>query len=1076
MRVLVFPSQQALEVALRTGLVPDAAQRAPARVGVTGDGEVEVATSAPLPATARRALEAAGARSAEASASLAEVSCLAEALPARWVGVPDGPLPEVLLTVRDDAGLLDVCGELLRLGCERQQLRLGGPGVHGLVRVLEPPWYVVSRALDGLDGVRAFVPASSGQQAVWVQLGWQHPLGGLADAAGEGPLLVTARGAWERVPPGPWFEVGELLAPVGLPEGVSLPVSARPPRVQVRLRLGRATRAEAPTLFVLERGLAAVEALVRSTPEAQLNDVLFALTGETVVLRARPGREAAASALPGAAHVRAAELSNLFAPAGTAIEPPLDCARLRAWLAPDPDEVSWLSQGEAGLLRQSLPDAAFRPLSEWVEYVVDRDAGTLRAWAASATFDFEPFVALEDVAPAPTAVVERPAPEATAARPRPRPQAPAAPRAEAPLPQAPESATPAVAVAPRSPTESEAQLAREEAAFVALEAPADSSERTAAWGRLAEAYARAQRPRDCGMAWAQALWEASGEEAATLARRWAETSGVRLEGVLAQAAPEAEQTRGAVAHLLAASAGDGASALASRAPEWAAFLQRFGDDLDVRSFWLGQVAVSRLSGGDALGLARARDRVLARLQGGLSLDRDVLRLLRLVGQGAAGGAGGQRAQRVASQLESLLKAFDETPRKRSAVEAPVSSTRAYVRLVFAWGLARLAQAERARALREEALGALDLGDVVHGYAARAYAARVEQALEGVSPETPLPAAVAEGLTRLDASARYKVDRLRHFSQILEPQEHVDAFGGFFRTLNAGGRGEELSSLRALRDASELVKAIEARLDVAAQRSLAAEERARLIDGLLDFLPQLPESQALPLLQRALGLADGMEARHRALVLEDALKIAGHFGRAALVKQLVLQIGSAISELGAEGVGEIGQMLVAGVRSLRRVGLRDEAGELLSRAAAALKGDGAKTLEARLGLASGFAYLGAMAQAQPIIDEVQARLGRESGLTISDRMRLSRAAARALSNAPTEVALAGLSRLASQLPFFTDSFNTNSHFCLSLVDFADALVLGHVGDDLSVNEATRRLLDEDEYLVRRRVHRDVGGQA
>ena len=39
--------------------------------------------------------------------------------------------------------------------------------------------------------------------------------------------------------------------------------------------------------------------------------------------------------------------------------------------------------------------------------------------------------------------------------------------------------------------------------------------------------------------------------------------------------------------------------------------------------------------------------------------------------------------------------------------------------------------------------------------------------------------------------------------------------------------------------------------------------------------------------------------------------------------------------------------------------------------------------------------------------------------------------------------------------------------------ADALVLGHVGDDLTLNEATRRFLEEDEYLVRRRVHRDVG---
>jgi hypothetical protein len=203
-----------------------------------------------------------------------------------------------------------------------------------------------------------------------------------------------------------------------------------------------------------------------------------------------------------------------------------------------------------------------------------------------------------------------------------------------------------------------------------------------------------------------------------------------------------------------------------------------------------------------------------------------------------------------------------------------------------------------------------------------------------------------------------------------------------------------------------------------------------------------------------------------------------------VKQLVLQLGNAIREIGSEGVGELGGLLVSGVRSLRRVGLREEASELLSRASAVLKGEDVATLQARLGLASGFMYLGAFQQAQPIIEEATARLSRESNLVIAERMKLSRAASQALSHASTELALPGLSRLSQQLPFITDSFNTNGgvgadgrqryHFCLSMVDFADSLVLGHVGDDLTLNETTRRFLDEDEYLVRRRVHRDVGG--
>jgi hypothetical protein len=540
------------------------------------------------------------------------------------------------------------------------------------------------------------------------------------------------------------------------------------------------------------------------------------------------------------------------------------------------------------------------------------------------------------------------------------------------------------------------------------------------------------------------------------------------------------QTRGAVAHLTAAAL-DGNQAVASRVTDWAAFLDRFSDDLDVRSYWLGRWATARLAGGDPLGLARARDRVLTRVQAGLSLDRDVPRLLRVTQQANAGGAGTGRAMRVSAQLEALLKAFEETPRKRSAVEAPPQFTHAYVSLEFAWGFARLADADRARKLRDKALQPLDRKDPVHHYLTRAYLARIDQALEGIAPTTPLAPEINAMLTGLESLDRYKVDRLRQFSQVLEPQERLEAISAFWRNAR-DARGEELGALRSIRDPAELLKQIQSRMSGITDEQLPVEERVRLIDGLLDFLTQLPESSALPLLQKFLAAGEKLGGRHRTVVLEDALKIAGHFGRTALVKQLVLQLGNAIREIGSEGVGELGGLLVSGVRSLRRVGLREEAGELLSRASSVLKGEDVATLQARLGLASGFMYLGAFQQAQPIVDEATARLSRESGLVIAERMKLSRAAAQALSHASTELALPGLLRLSQQLPWITDSFNTNGgvgtdgkqryHFCLSMVDFADSLVLGHVGDDLTLNETTRRFLDEDEYLVRRRVHRDV----
>lgn len=1071
MDALVFPSEEALQVAMRSGLVPAEVQKEPIRVGFTKDGRAEVVLKGALSVRAKKALLTSGVELRPPSVSLTAVSCWAEGLPPRRVGEPRGALQHVLFVVAAQQSLLELAGELLRLGCDRQEfLMVKSPHAHALVRVVDPPWFVLSRAIDHLDGIRAFVPTSPGQEHLWTEVAWEHPLHASLEAPDSGLVLMTREGPWWRIAEGPWTDIDKLLVPVGLGAPAQREGSLDAPHVNVKLSLGRAARAEAPTLFIVPQGRAAVEAWVRATPETQLENVLFAVSGDLIILRARPGREAHTGALPGVPYARVLDMPNLFAPAGFTVEPPLRRDRLRTWLSSDADLITWVDSTPTGLGRNSIADAAFRPLTDWVDYLIDGAAEVLKAWVRSATFDFEPFVAVDDVARPVGEPEPRAAEEAAPVRSRARRAEGRAARPREPTVSVPPTPG-AVVELPSSPSEAEAAVAREEAAFLELEAPHDSAARRAAWVRLAEMYSRVHRPRDAGVVWAHALWEAGPEESLSLARRWADTSGVRLESLLSLSAPNGEQTRAAVAHLLAAAL-EGNQSVASRVTEWVTFLDRFSEELDVRSYWLGRFAVARLAGGDALGLARGRDRVLARLQGGLSLDRDVPHLMRVMGQGTAGGAGTDRAMRVAAQLEALLKAFDETPRKRSAIESGPHLTRAYVWLEFAWGFARLAHVERARQLRDAALNALDRTDAVHQYLTRAYAARIDQALEGLAPSTPLAPELGALLAGQSRNDRYKIDRLRQFSQVLEPQERLNAQTLFVaKTL---GRGEELGALRALREPAELLKAIQSRMSAAADEQLDIEERVRLIDGLLDYLPQLSESQAVPLLQRFLSLTDRFEGKHRAVVLEDALKVAGHFGRSALAKQLVLQLGNAIREVGAEGVSEIGGLLVSGVRSLRRVGLRDEASELLARAATVLKGEDIGTLQARLGLASGFMYLGAYAQAQPIIDEALVRLGRESDWIIVNRLKLTRATTQALSHGSTELALPGLLRVAQQLPWVTDSYpNTNSHFCLSLVDFADALVLGHVGDDLTLNETTRHFLDEDEYLVRRRVHRDVG---
>jgi hypothetical protein len=419
------------------------------------------------------------------------------------------------------------------------------------------------------------------------------------------------------------------------------------------------------------------------------------------------------------------------------------------------------------------------------------------------------------------------------------------------------------------------------------------------------------------------------------------------------------------------------------------------------------------------------------------------------------------------ELEALLQRFGETNRARSTVEAPPPLTRAYVQLVFAYGLARLAQPERARQLVKSATAALDPKDAIHGFLCRAYRVRVEHALESLPPETPLPPDVAGELNQLERFLRYKVDRLRQFSTVLEPQERLDPMVAFHRG-ETDPRGPEFTALRGETDRARLTTEV-ARL-FAQAKTAPPDERARLFDGLMDFFPQLPESQALPLLTELVLSVDEVAPPRRAQLYEEALMLAGHFGRGELVKQILARLTPLLTQLGSEHVGAAASSVSTSLRALRRVGLRAEATALLAALAASATGQGTPMTLARLHLAGGHLYLGEVARAQPALDEALALL--DGAVNMTERLQLTRGIARAVTHAPQEAALAVLARLSQQLRHITDSFNTNSHFCLSVIAFMESLVLGYAADDLALGELGRQWLDEDEYLIRRRVHRDL----
>lgn len=1115
---LGFRDSQALQVVLTSGLCPAEVVVSGARIGQGAGGSLVLAPERPLPKAALQQLRAAGVViDAELPGDAHAVCCWAEAVVPARVAVPAIPALVLLMTERA-ASLVDLAAELVRLGCDRQELLVAG-GM-GVIRVVDPPTYTVMRALDHEAGLRAFAPDPPAQEAVWTELGYRYPLADRLRAA-PGTLLLVGGDHWRMVPDTGWRGLDAVLElEVPAERTAMVPATALPARRRIELRLSGGRR-EPPSLWLLRQGgVAAIDKLLAYLPEDIVARLVFAVTAgddPLVIVRARSGRHAPPElALAAEEYAPLADLPDVYAPAGSIVEPPLRRERLRQILTGPGEpggaggEVLWLAPLPDRRFRvERIADSAFAPLAAWADYVLHASAPALVPWMRATELDFAPFVSTGlEWASGPPAPGDGDGEAGGDRRRKQRPTRPRAPvspaQGAAATVQGPSERTRATrdtepqvgpSDAPVAEVMVDAELAALEAAFVELDAPGDAPERIVLLDRLATSYARLGRRRDAGLCFARAVWEAPAAEVQARLDAWIAADGGlagerALGRILASHAPELDDVR-IVAALAAQAPGDaratGPAFARGARPDLLGDphrVQRWLDDhdgeLDARTMWLARVGLARRAGGDPLGLAHTRDRILARLAGGLSVERELPAFLRLAGRtGALGNASGEHLTRA---LEELAQRIAKTRRKRSTTEAPAQLTGAYVNFQLAHGFARIGKHERARALVQEARGALAqvASDPVHAYLSAAFGVRVEQAIAGVVPETPLPEALGAQLAALDRLARYKVDRLREASRILEPLASPDPFGNFIDQ-QGGSRGREFAALRGIAEPVARARAVAQLVEVAAA---SEPDRERLIDGILDALLGLPEAEAVPILVRTTPLIARLAEPRRAVLYAGALVVAGHFGRTDLVPGLLAQLGAAIRAVAAT---DLERVLQHSLRALRRIGLRAEIAELLAEAEHARPGSETGALFGRLAIAAGLAFLGDTARALPIFDQARTALsddfqalgeGRKDGARPPPTrpLELTRALALAYAQAPLANALGGIAELFVHLRDITDNLNTNSHFCLSVLHFVESLVLGITSDDLALGEAGRRFVEDDEHLIRRRLHRDLGGSS
>jgi len=1145
--ILLFPDLDTFKLVVTTGIVPAEVTLAPAAVSTDAEGRLYIETEAKLPKKVRDELDrlkVVGARRHPVDTP-DPVSCWLQVFPT----TPDPAPPQlssqapVLFELASPDLMPGVVGEMLRLGNDRQgfrQVAVDGTTPRVLLRVIGPPYYTLLRALDRLEGpgdaVRAYVEQAP---RVWVELGHSHPFAAQVRLAEGTVLLIRAPRDWAYLPDAPFQDIYDLLQ-FQLPGPTTTwresPVEGK---LTVPLRLAAGNAADQAEMWVVRgQGIDQLDALVRDADDRLTEQLRFSVaTGpdgeKTVVLLTRPSkRNPPVLTLDGAVGFKPYwKLPNLYLPAGTRLHPTIRREAVRKLLAEDTDTLVWLYPvGDGTFTPESVPEDSFRPLQDWVEYVVDANRELLAAWVESTGFDFEYFVCSESTASKP----KPPPDKAPKDRDRDdRGQKPLAPRAPA-RKAGDDGPAPAPFEVPklvvRPPGEWKRRRDELEKKFLSFDGPLDAPERALLWPELAAANAgmAEEASRDeAAVCWVNAMWAEDAPPAEFVGgwlRSELQSDPVAVtEAELIRRMTPTDPTPGemrefAASLLWAAYQAPPPGWLRGRLPAVQAYLEAHEDRLPIRAVWLAAVRLAQLSGADVLGLARVRDRLLQRLlDHGLSPERDLPRFLRNAGRKDSDRV--RVVQERAHDVHAAARAWAEKSLKTAGAAAPdPHPTIGYIDLMFAFGMVKLGETTAAQMLVEAARKALaqpkpdDARAEAGNLLFRAYKSRIDQALAGKPHAGPLdPAILAEvddlqkrgttGANNPFMLAYYAVSRLREQSKILDPQEKTDPYAQWMKYGDDLKRA--LADLPQEKDPAALARKIREYYREGVKGKATAETRLLVLHDALPLAPRVGEAFTVELLQLVPETlrtpAGGVSAqappdlpRKQGHLLERALFNAAHFDRTEIVQKLVEQFIEYIRTKPDEQRFELVNV-VAGqcLRSLRKLGLRDEIDRLLRRMQdETLKGKSpaqlrqqyaakpdvwADVLQTLLNLAGGWLTFGLVEQAAPVLEaarqEILSGAGKVNALKFT---KLVQTYVSALGQGPAEFGMPRVIELFQRLDpaRVTNTFTTGPYYSRLHLNLVEEVVLAIVSDDFALGQAGRRWLDEDEYLVRRRIHRDM----
>jgi cellulose synthase operon protein C len=1152
--ILCFPNADTFRLVVTSTLLPTDVTLSAAAVVFAADGRLFIDTPHKLTKKAAGELTKLGVSAVKALPGEPEqVSCWLQVIPTTKDKTPPqlSSQAPVLFELPSAEDLPAIVGEMIRLGNDRQGFRwlasADDPAdKRVLLRVIGPPYYTLLRALDQLAAGKNGPIRAYTEQAprVWVEVGHTHPFAAQIKLPDDAAVLIRGERHWTYLPEQPFQDVYEVLQFTLPHPPVEWTPAESTAKLSVPLKLVPGNAADAPELWVLRGdGVEQLDQFVKEADDRLTGRLKFAVAdapaGEKVVVlrvsntRGTPPAVQLSKATGYKAH---SSLPNLFVPVGTRLHPQLRRDAVRQLLADDLDAVVWLHPtGDGQFVPETVPDSAFHPLDDWVDYVIETAHAPLKEWVDATRFDFGGFVCTDDKQPKP----KDPGTKGPKDRgkgdkddplssPKDGGKRTGTKKGDEPAAQVEY----AVQAEQKKPNEWKVKREELQKQFLGVDGPLDHPDRVALWPQLAVANTGAGDAAEAALCWANGLWEQDDTDPAVV-RGWAATEFQPTAGVvtqqefarrLTQADPHQGEVRQFAAAVVSLAHQEPPPAwLLADLPKVQKYIETNEPKLPVRVAWLAATRLARLSGADVLGLARIRDRLLQRLlEHGLNPEVDLPFFLRTAGLNDSDRV--RLVRDEAAELHKLVRRWAEAGSKLGAVPTPVEGnpTAAYVDLLFAYALAKLGEAQASAKLAEAARAVADKlpadGDVgiATRYLYRAFKHRVDQAAAGQSLAGRLSPALLDDLDEMNkrgngvvnsphGKAHYFISRMVEQSRVLEPLEKPDPYKKF-TVDHEGGRKKRLYALAAERDPVRLAARIRDEYRQEGPPAARGNRPQPMTEGqfyvLLETLPLSWRSGGAFAAELIRLVPDALRQsfpavpelhKKQALLLERGLFLAGHFDHRDLIGPLVDAFVEVVAAKTDDTQHELINIVCGScLRSLRKFGLRDEIDRLLRKLYTTVIGRGAvkdlkakyggrpdqwmKALQTLLNVAGGWLTFGLTDQATPILDDARTEiLSPPSGKPLLlDFTRLVVAYIAAVGQGPAESGLQRMGELFKKIDGgkITNSFTTAPSYSRLHLNVVEEVVLAVASDDFALGTAGRRWLEDDEFLVRRRIHADM----